>query len=280
MTEPYSFRRLSEKSSLDEPISLLLYGGSGTGKTWVMGTAGSRALIINCGRGIKTLESPLFIEKIGKIDPIVVDIQEKLGARGIVEDAVAYDAICDSIDHALREFPDDFDWVIIDEVTSLRRFAMNKALEVNAASGKSKTLESAKHSGAIMPAIQDWGAEMSLILQMCDGYINICKEAGKHFVMVAHERISYKKKKPSDPLIEDKIRPGFTGQTFPDDITALFDDCWRMECRSGSVYRAVLEGDEIITAKTRHGGIWQRIVTFPNLSVMLAKMQSIKPSSS
>lgn len=267
------FKFLSEKSE-DQHWSWLIYGASGSGKTRLTGTLGSRTLIIDNGNGISTLQSPTFQRDI-KSNPIIVSLSEKIGQRGVFESAVVYDAICDTIDYALQKFPEKFDAIVVDDATQLRRGALNKGLEFNQSTGKSKTLSQRDNNNMIVPAVQDYGIEMNLIEQFIASYTSICKDAGKHLIINAHERISFKKDgKIGDTPVIHKIVPGFTGQTFPDTVPNYFDNVWRMEVvGSGSnrVWRATTQGTEYLTAKTRIAGIVDTVETNPNFLKLIEK---------
>lgn len=251
--------------------TFLIYGSSKSGKTWLAGTAGSRTLFINNGDGISTLQSPLFQTQVGA-NPIVVDIREKIGARGIFDTATVFDAICDTIDFALEKYPDRFDSIVVDDATQLRRGAMNKGLEINLSTGKSKTMKDVQKFDIVIPAIQDYGVEMNLIEQFIAGYTTILKEAGKNFILNAHERITYQKgdKIGEVPTIY-KIAPGFTGQTFPDNVPMYFDNVWHTEVVGGGgnrVYRVTTEGHEKMVAGSRAAGVFKTVE--PNMNLLKA----------
>ena len=176
-----------------EAQTFLCYGGSGTGKTRFAGTAGDRTLFIDNGHGIATLQSPAFRKDVNA-NPIVISLYEKLGPKGVFDGATVFNAICDTIDYALEKFPERFDTIVVDDATALRKGALNRGLEINQLTGKSKTQkEVVERFDIVIPAVQDFGVEMNLIEQFIAGYTTICKEAGKHFILNAHERITYRK---------------------------------------------------------------------------------------
>lgn len=264
--------------------TFLNYGSAGCGKTFFAGTAGSRTLIINNGGGMNTLLSPLFQSKYKGCNPIIVTVAEKMSERGVFNTAEVFDEICDSIDYYLKNHHEDFDTVVIDDVTQLRRGAMNKALELNDESGKSNTLKNfVKKFDLVSPAVQDYGVEMNLIEQFIASYTTTLKEAGKHFILNAHERQTFgKPAKIGDvpPLLE--TRPGFTGQTFPDQVTMYFDNVWHFEVVSGGsnrVYRVTTQGHETLVAKTRWGGVFETIETNPNFPDVIRRIRETTPET-
>lgn len=263
--------------------TFLIYGASGSGKTWFSGTAGERTLIIDNGNGIATLQSPLFQRNVGG-SPIVVSLAERLGPRGVFDTALVFDAICDTIDYALEKFGDKFDTVVVDDATQLRKGALNKGLEINQATGKSQTIKQSKEKYDIVsPAVQDYGIEMNLVEQFIGGYTSILKEAGKHFILNAHERLTYKKgDKIGDPAVLAKTSPGFTGQTFPDNVPAYFDNVWYFQVvGSGSnrVWRATTQGHESLIAKTRMGGIFETVEPNPNFLKVIQRIRESSPDN-
>jgi hypothetical protein len=264
----FTFKRLKERRP-GEAWTLLVYGQSKSGKTHLVGTAGSRVLYINIGNGIETLLAPAFRERYGKVaeEMITVDIS--------TDDMNGFDKVCVVIDHALKHFPGAFDWVIVDEATALRREAMNKSMELNTKE-RSKIRDNPKDE-FVAPDVQDFLREMQAIEWFLATYIPIFKREGKHFVMVAHERQIYKKaeKAMSDPVL-DRIVPGFTGKTFPDAVPAYFDDVWHMEkvdALPNPVYRVRTAGTGTELGDSRHGGIFKTQENDPNLQEMLQRIK-------
>lgn len=284
-----TFSRLSELKP-GETITALVYGGSKVGKTWFAGTTGSRTLYISTGDGIDTVNSPLFKEKNPGFDPIVVDIREKLGITGIplAGIAEAFDAMCDAIDYALVHFLDQFDTIVVDELSATRRHALFKGLELSQKMGRSRTWDKVKTNEIVLPAGQDFGAEMSLIEQFLSGTISVCERAKKHLVILAHQR--YLLEKPRDekgnvifgePAMIKEVRPAVTGAQFPDTISALFDNVWHAEKVGGgdigTAYRLRIYGDEIIVAGSRHAGVLPTVVVSPNFLEIVNAVRLGKP---
>ena len=248
--------RLSEVSA-DVATTLLLYGNSGTGKTWMIGTAGDRTLIISPSNGIATLKSALFKTQINA-NPFIEEVNEE----PIPTKALGYDLYSDIIDRYLKDHAGDIDTIIVDDATAFRRTAMNKGLELNQAANRSKTKSQSKD--VIIPTVQDYGIEMNLVEQFCRYYTAECKRLNKNFVLTAHERIVYQ---PPDKLgdlpVIHKIQPAFTGKTFPDDITGLFDLTWHTETKGSGdriFYQIRTQPDSSVIAKTRWGGLFPVLI--------------------
>ena len=249
--------RLSEHTS-HESVTTLLYGGSGTGKTFLAASAGSDTLIITPSNGLATLKSPLFKTICPGIDPIiVVNNEEPMPNR-----AYGFDKLSDIIDLHLEKHRDEIKTIVVEDATNMRRMAMNKGLELNQKLGLSKTLGKSKE--VIVPTVQDYGIEMNLIEQFMRYYTVMCKELNINFIVTAHERFTFGKAEGiggQPPLIA--IRPGFTGQTFPEDITGLFDLTWHTEVRGASdrtFYQVRTAGDAVLSAKTRWGGLFPTLI--------------------
>lgn len=280
--QAFKITRLSDIKK-GEGETFLNYGGSGTGKTFFAGTAGERSLIIDNGGGINTLLSPLFQSKY-KVNPIVVTVSEGMNERGVFDTAQVFDEICDVIDHYLKNHGDLFDTVVVDDVTQLRRGAMNKALELNQKTNKSQTLTNiVRKFDIVAPAVQDFGVEMNLIEQFIASYTTILKEAGKNFIMNAHERLIYgKASKIGEQPILLKTTPGFTGQTFPDQVTGYFDNVWYFQAVSGGsnrVYRVVTQGHESLIAKTRWGGVFETVETSLDFDNVMRRIKDTTPET-
>ena len=270
----FRFKRL-ETYQPGESWVLLYYGPSKTGKTYFAGTAGPRTLFINIGDGLETLMAPAFTTKYPESkDMIVVDIRE-MNPDGVSE---AFDFVGDAIHYALKEFPDKFDTIILDEATAFRKFAMNKSMELNTEARTRGAARAKRTEDFVKPDIGDYGTEMQMIEWFLGTYIPICKEHKKHFVMLAHERQTFAKPaKIGDEPILKRVLPGFTGKTFPDQIPQFFDDVWHSEVVGGGdavVYRCRTAGSESEIGGARHGGVFSVIEENPNFLKMLARIKS------
>lgn len=266
--------RLSELKK-GSSIAILFYGGSGCGKTNFCGTAGSRALGINIGGGISTIQSEKFKLANNNPDPIIETITEE----AVPDKAIAFDRVCDILDVYLSKQLNDFDTVWIDDITALRRFALNKGLEVNQKLGKSKSRAIGKEYDVVVSTVQDYGIEMSLMEQFVIEYISICRSANKHLIMTAHERINFNAPTAigAEPTVSS-IKPGFTGRTFPDAVTGHFDLVWHAEKLGGGEqikYRARTVGDGSLTAHTKIG-VFPTILEKPNFLEVVKKIQEGK----
>lgn len=279
-----------DQVQLGESTTTLVHGDSKSGKTFFLGTAGSRALYIyfTVGEGISTLQSPAFRNKYRNYNPITVAIEEQTTAA-------AFDAVGRTIDFMVDTRRSEFDIVIVDEMTAFRRAAMRKGLELSGIEKRSTTQAQTEQRvdlppGFFFPKIQDYGAEMNLVEWWTATYTDDAKKQGYHLLVAAHSRNIYEKlgNKPNDPEVLVKVKPGFTGKTFPDDITAYYDSVFYMQ-RSGkgtnAQHKLIIHGDETYLAGTRYGGVFKEngrevsSITNPDFLKMLKLIQEsgIKP---
>lgn len=253
---------------------LLYYGASGSGKTYFAGTAGGRTLFVNSGDGMETLLSPAFTSRYPEAKQmIVVDVRE-YNPKSTEQ---AFDIVTKAVNHALNNFADQFDNIVMDEATAFRRFAINKAMQLNTAMRVNQSGRGDRLKEFAKPDIGDYGTEMQMIEWFLGQYIPLFKERGKNFIMLAHERQIYgKPAKIGDEAPLKRVVPGFTGKTFPDVVPAYFDDVWRAEVigsGTNKVYRARTAGSTIELGKSRHGGVFGTVEPDPNFLKLLAKIR-------
>lgn len=239
-----------------EALTFLVYGESGTGKTEFAASYGDRTLFIDIGAGTETMRSPGFIKRKGKFNGLYINLVENLGKGGFFEKATMFDEVCDAMDEGLEKYKDDFDLVVIDDVSAFRRGAMNKALEISSAERGSQTLGRAKKTHIALTAPGDYFVEMEIVEKTIAAYIDKFKEAKKHFMMLAHEKWTFKNpsKLGEEPVLV-KTRPAFTGKAFPSQVLAYFDEVYNFYLlRSGTpVFKMHTVGSNAIAAKSRHG---------------------------
>lgn len=281
---PVQFQTLDEMK-IEESTTMMAYGGSGVGKTMFVASAGPRTLIINIGDGLTTIQGPFCKKKFYHSGmPIVATIREERDPETLFfKSAEAFQKVQYAIEWAVDKFPDKFDTIAVDDATQLRAFAFNLGLELNKEFDRSKTLQKGKEVGGFIPAVQDFGAEMDLIENFVAETISICKELNKNFILTAHERHIFKKVRDQSGKVIgeelDKIRPGFTGKTFPDDITNYFDLVWQFEAvrtGQGPVFRANTTDSKTIKAKSRYPGVFKEVEPWPDFQKILATIKAAK----
>jgi hypothetical protein len=271
-----------DASIIGEREKILLYGAGGVGKTFTAGTMPGNVFFIVFGgpNEVKTLMSPDFRgkhpEKEGKL--FYDFTTEPLGKRGHFKSADAYDQACDLLDEALRlEEKGDFafDSLVIDSATGLRRFAMNKAMEVNfhrATSGTTKTaLARLRDENIIIPGDNDWMSEMSLTTQFMDWVFRM----DKHVCVCTHVWETKKRDRASGETIISDQKPLFTGKN-REEIPTMFDNVWYVSSISkgrGIIAQLQTVGDNTTSAKTRMGGALAPVERDPDLTKIIKKLQ-------
>ena len=250
---PFQVYRLSLLPK-SESIAVLGYGGSGVGKTWFAGTAGDRTAIVDCGQSpLDTLKSRAFIETIGKIDPLIVPIRERLNSKRIPL-GKAFDEMCRATDYLLTKHLDDFDTLIWDNSSAVRRFAMIRGIVINKEQDLSQSQTKLESYKIPIIAIQDYKMEMQIMEWAINTYIDACKAEKKNFIVLAHRREIFRRSsKIGDQPTLIGIRPDFTGEKSVDVIPAPFDEVWYFEIAGGGQYRMRTKGTDIIIAKTTAG---------------------------
>ena len=239
----------------------LLYGASGSGKTWLAGTA-DRSLYLNTGGGIDTLRSPLFKIKYPNIKRKLVNIYETFD-QGTIKKAIGFDKVTDTIDMFLEDadLRDFVRTIIIDDATALRSFAKLRAVEIfddqRGLSGTSRR----QLNRFIQQEPDDVFRQMSMIDWFCQQYIPIFRAEGINFLLTAHERQTYGKAvKKMDERPLKSVRPGFSGQTFPDEIPKHFDEVWyisaKYDDKRGSYSQIKTGGGGLELTKTRRAGVF------------------------
>jgi hypothetical protein len=273
---PEMFKRLVEMPPGD-CVTVLLYGPAKSGKTFVMGSAGDRSLFISNGNGHATLLSPLFKEKVGA-NPMIVVVADPVDPEtGLPETSIMLTKIKDAINYALINMNDQFDTICIDDSTALSKSAFWKGLEINERTLKSKTMKAVEKEGVIMSTVQDYGLEMNLIMGFVTALIDTCQRYKKHLIIGAHERFTFKK---GDQIGElptlVKVRPAFTGQTFPDAVASLFDCVFHTEAVGGgsnTAYRVRTSGDEILLAGNRYGATFETVEQNLKITDMIRRIK-------
>lgn len=244
-------KKLSAKP-FAESLTMLLFGDPGTGKTFFAGTAGPRTVILNVGVGDETLRSPAFLKKY-PYDPYIIDVPR---------DVNQFEYCCDSVEWLFKNKAGEFDTIVLDECTAFRAIALQKAIEVNKDLQKTGTADAAKKNrGIISPQIADFGEEINVVNWFLAEITQECKANNVHLIALAHARTTYKKPaKIGEPPMLVKVRPGFTGQTFPDAVLGHFDEVWYLEVvgrGEQKKYRFTTQPNSLLSAKSRHGGVFK-----------------------
>ena len=205
-----------------EPASkviALVYGRFKTGKTWGALTF-PRPNVIDLDRGIATSRNPEFVKKYGMRSIEYDQFKDKYGPGGVPLTHDAFDTACVYFDKWMKPgYVEKFDTWVLDSGTTLSRAAMHKAIILLGGSSlsiKSATHTEAKATGLVVPRIQDYGAERSMVTQ----FIQQLVESGKHVLVLCHEREIM-----GDSGRTKSIVPLLTGKGV-EEIPLMFDEVW------------------------------------------------------
>lgn len=261
---PEPLKRASESPALFSAFNMLVYGDAGTGKTYFAGTFGSDTLYINIGAGIITLRSPHFVNKHGIWDPFLfTPVKPEDDLTGPIKNRSVAVQVRDFIEDHIED--DRIKTLIIDDATSLQNIFMLQALDYNWINKKSQTKAELKTHKAVIPAIQDWGTQMSFIESFIITFTELCASLNKNFIVLAHAKYFTKPPdKPTGNEIITSIKPNFTGDK--NRISGYFDMVWYstvVGAADQAKYRMTTSRTEIIEAKTRWGGLFPLLYDNP-----------------
>ncbi len=244
---------------LTESVCTMLFAEGGIGKTRLMGTAGSRNVIVSSGNGLVTLKNAEFVKAYPNTNPQVIMIPDDADPTK----PTAYDTLRKTIDKyfetpALR---DSFDYFSIDDASWLRLISRNRGMQLNSLSGKSQTIGKVQgvYKGDIVLTESDYGAEMDITSGFLDSLCGMGRMYGKHIIVCAHEGYIWRKEKNSTGTREvevmEKIVPAFTGKKEPTKNNQYFDLVIRLtRVGKGASSKIVLQfhPDDLVAAKDRY----------------------------
>lgn len=250
------------KSILGEYERILLYGITGSGKSFTAATAPEPHWWITPGgkNEVKTVYSPRFLKKHGRKEFFITSIKEDREAGQMMDNPSGYDRCCDAVDGFLewnQKVGAGVKTIIVDNATVLEEFMMNKAIfaEYMLASSPDKTvLSNERKYGIRKPHDSTYGGAQSFM----DRWANWLKELPFHLVFVAHERQEWEQDEGKGRRrVLKSILPEFVGKQRTS-IPNYFDNVWYASVMGGGrsqTWGIQTERSEIVLAKTRVGGI-------------------------
>lgn len=268
-------------------IRMLGFGGPGTGKTEFVLTMGEGTCLINLGRGEETLKNLGAKSRNKNAKLTVVDLNKVLDKKdgSTPEPIEMINAISDSVYHAITV--KGFKKIAIDDMTEYRTYALLQALKINKEQGKSKSYDfTLANDGLMMPVVQDFGTEMNLVEDFLRWLCNEAYDREFHVYITAHTRAIYRKSldaKGSPIIGEPKVLvrelPGFTGETFPDNIPRLFSIVGMFNQNGVNKdgdqrIRLYLQGDSTRRVKHRYSGILPEFLDNPRFDKIEAAIKS------
>lgn len=274
-------KRVEEKE-IGKKERFLLYGEPKTGKTFAAHTAPGPIYTIVLGdeEEIDTVRGPDFKDKYPEKEIYYDYVLEERGKGGIFKSADAFDEASMLLDKAIEmresgELP--FQTLVIDNVTVLSEYAMNKAMELGpSGSGKaSKALKKLRDNNIFVPADYDYKSEMSLTEQ----FVLWATRLPFHVVFVAHEYKEWEtedsESRHSKKLVS--ILPLFTGR-LRTRMPGKFSNVWHFHAEGSSKARSFYaqtsgSSKPDIIAGTRIGGVLPFKWRDPNLTEAIEKLR-------
>jgi hypothetical protein len=215
----------------------MVYGAAKTGKT-----AGAltfpRPVVLDFDRGVATARSEWFVKTYGLRWVFYETFVEKDMNKGVPKTANAFDDACKFFDEWMKPSGrwtspvngkryevgrDQFDTFVIDSGTTLSEHAQYKAIIVLGSFSKplSFTHKEALSLGVIIPKIQDFGSERSLVEQ----FIDMVRDSGKNVVLICHE-----KEVISEAGTQTGIVPLLTGKS-SETVPLKFDEVYNLRIK-------------------------------------------------
>lgn len=247
------------------PLQVLNYGAPGTGKT-VLAHSFPRPRTIDLDNGVRSVVNAVASGIISEpVDWQYETILETdFSAHGRVKKATAFDKACKTLDAWLLE-PEEWDTLIVDSLSSLNQFAINKAIENMAALGMSKSLQQSQKVDMQITKMQDYGGAMTLF----NHFMDWIRSLDKNIVCIAHE---YEQLNDSGSV--RRIQPLLIGQ-LRQRIVKDFDEVWYSKTqgiRDNISYITQTASDNTVVAKSRLGcfDAQEEFLTYDRI---LAKME-------
>lgn len=254
--------------------NFMAYGPGGTGKSEFGASTGKEGLVLSIGDGELTFSSPGF-KKRNPVPPKIAYIREKIDPKtGVFQSpAEAFDIVGDFVEWFISS---DFKYLTIDDATALSSFAKNKALDISGAyKSVTDSLNKTKKYGFPNMQVDDYQREMNMIDWFLADHLPRIGDAGKSFIMIAHERLFYRApEKIGAERVLYKVTPGFTGQTFPDAVVNRFDFVWHFEVLNGTNFRYRTMPTMLYAGKTRWSGVFAEVEPAMSFLTFMERMKN------
>jgi hypothetical protein len=231
-----------DKMDVTDNLRVALIGAPGSGKTALAATFPDPAFA-DLDYGLKTVRAPWFRKKYPGVDLSRIRYEtfsDERNSYGVFKTARAY---WDMVDWLNKQVSDpEVKTLVIDSATTLSNLAMHVGLELNKASGRSKTLTSQTTMKAILPTMADFGSEMNLVEQLFDQLTAL----DKNIVVIFHERVE-----SSDSGATLRLDPQITGSKLRAKFGRWFDEVWYLDVKGmGEKRTRVLQTDSDHIKKT------------------------------
>lgn len=237
-----------------DPLQVLVYGVSKVGKT-VGALTFPRPVVFDFDRGVASARSKWFTQRYGQRKVFYDVFIERDIVKGIPRTHNAFDDACRFFDEWMKPAGkwktydvgvNMFDTWIIDSGTTLSEIAQYKAILVLGKMKLSQTSKDADTHGVLVPRIQDYGSERSLVEQ----FIDMVKGSGKNVVLLCHE-----KELTTESGAVTGIVPLLTGKSV-ESVPLKFDEVYNLRIvREGPNFarKLLTEADGIRKVGSRYG---------------------------
>lgn len=241
------------------PVQILVYGKSKVGKTWGAYTF-PRPVVMDFDRGAATARNPEFVKQYGLRHIFFENFIEKNMKQGVPLSYEAWDNSCRFFDEWMKPNGrwsgsdgkmyevgrDKFDTWVIDSGTTLSELAQYKAVILMGKMKLSHSHEIALKQGLLVPKIQDYGSERSLVEQ----FVDMVKSTDKNVVLICHE-----KEITDDNGNTVEIVPLLTGKS-AETVPLKFDEVYNLRAKKRGAETVRLlqtEADALRKVGSRYG---------------------------
>jgi hypothetical protein len=210
-------------------VIVLPYGHFRVGKTFGAATF-PRPCFLDFDRGLATLHNPEFLRQYGLVKFQSRSFWERDYSGPVVQTHNAYDDACKFFDEMMAVGKrDSFDTWVVDSCTTLSEYSQHKGailLGTKDYGERSNSHKLAMKFKFMVPVIQDFGAERSLVEQ----FVDMVLSSGKHCVFICHEK-----------EIRDKqgamvaIAPMLTGQS-AEAVPLRIDEVYNIQASKGETH--------------------------------------------
>jgi AAA domain len=218
------FKQADVKQGLLSIVAMVV-SPVGGGKTGMLGSFPRLRILDLDGRAHRLL-SRLY----PTVDITYAQFKETvLDGRGIIKNDghFAFDDVCVTFDKWVAQ-KDQWDTLALDTATVLSDYANNKAIVLNGKHKLSSTYADAMKDGVVIPKIQDFGSERSLMEQFVAMVTTWCIANNKHFLFMCHE-----KEDMNDAGSVTAIKPLLTGKGAVT-VPGNFSEVWWLRSRKTS----------------------------------------------
>ena len=172
----------------EDPLQVLLWGESGTGKT-VRAHTFPRTRTLDFDGGMLSVYWAIKKGIIDKDPEEIISARiregeetDERGPYGFIKRPGALDRATDQIDEWVEDF-DSWDTLIIDSATVLNEMCMLKGMQGMKSMGLSESFNKAQTAKMYIPRIQDYGAAKNMFKQ----FIDWVRSIDKNLIVICHQ---------------------------------------------------------------------------------------------